>query len=376
MIATVLHFTDTTNFGGAERMILHTLAGLDRDNFKPILACHPVPGNAAFIDAVRRLDIELCPLAGLPHPLTPLTVPHIAYELRKCRPSIVHVHLNWPLAGRYGILGALVARVPAIVATVHLFVKPKPGPIVSIQRFLLGSTVDRIIAVSREVERGLRLSFGLPLSKLNVIHNGIPLSAFDRPMNMSLRAAITGHEDQPLVLTTSRLEPQKGLDFLIDGAELLPEATFAIAGDGSSRRVLEEKVRERGLQGRVIFLGHRSDIPDLLAACDLFVLPSLYEGLPLAPLEAMAAGKPVIATRVGGTDEAVLHGKTGLLIPPADPRALADAIRTLLNNPRLARKLAAAGHARVASQFSVQNMMAQLTDVYEDLLTSRVPAGV
>jgi glycosyltransferase involved in cell wall biosynthesis len=374
MTATVLHFTDTTGFGGAEHMILHTLVGLERDNFRPVLAYHPVPGNAPFIDAVRRLDVELCPLAGFPYPLTPLTVPHIAYELRKRRPGIVHVHLNWPLAGRYGILGALVARVPAIVATVHLFVKPEPGPIVSVQRYLLRSAVDRIIAVSNEVERGLRHSFGLPPSKLNVVYNGIALSAFDRPMNASLRAAITGHKQQPLVLTVTRLEPQKGLNFLIDAAELLPEVTFVIAGDGSSRRVLEEKVCARGLEGRVIFLGHRSDIPDLLAACDLFVFPSLYEGLPLAPLEAMAAGKPVIATRVGGTDEAVLHGKTGLLIPPADPRALADAIRTLLDNPALAQELAAAGRARVANQFSVQNMMEHVTAIYEDLLAQRVSA--
>jgi glycosyltransferase involved in cell wall biosynthesis len=121
---------------------------------------------------------------------------------------------------------------------------------------------------------------------------------------------------------------------------------------------------------RVVFLGYRQDIPDLLASCDLFVLPSLFEGLPLSILEAMAAGKPVIASAIGGTDEAVLHGETGLLVPPADPTALAAAIHTVLSNPLLARRLAAAGKARVYRTFSAEAMVQRVTQTYEEILSS------
>ena len=119
---------------------------------------------------------------------------------------------------------------------------------------------------------------------------------------------------------------------------------------------------------RVHFLGFRSDVPDLLAACDIFVLPSLCEGLPLAILEAMAAWKPVVATAISGTDETVVHGVTGLLVPPADPAALAGAIQSLLADPEASRRLGLAGRARVAREFLVETMVARVEAVYQELL--------
>ena len=134
------------------------------------------------------------------------------------------------------------------------------------------------------------------------------------------------------------------------------------------RASLEAQARSLGVERRVRFLGHRDDISDLLADCDVFVLPSLYEGLPLSILEAMSAGKPVIATQIGGTDEAVIAGETGLLIPPADPAALAAAILTLLEDQPLAKRLASDGLARVEQEFSAIKMVQQVIDVYDELL--------
>src|SRR5262249_36859850 len=134
---------------------------------------------------------------------------------------------------------------------------------------------------------------------------------------------------------------------------------------------LEAQARSLGIADRVAFLGHRRDVPALLQVADLFVLPSLFEGLPLAALEAMAAGEPVIASRISGTDEAVADGTTGVLVPPGNPTALAQAIRTVLNDHGLAERLGAAGRARVHAEFSAGQMVRAVEASYDDLLGSR-----
>ena len=148
----------------------------------------------------------------------------------------------------------------------------------------------------------------------------------------------------------------------------MPDALFVIAGEGPERRSLEARARALELDGRVVFLGYRNDPADLLSACDLFVLPSLFEGFPLSVLEAAAAGRPVIATAVDGTVEAVRHGETGLLVPPADPAALAAAINALLRDPALAFRLGAAAKIHAYREFSADRMIEQVTESYDELL--------
>jgi glycosyltransferase involved in cell wall biosynthesis len=201
-----------------------------------------------------------------------------------------------------------------------------------------------------------------------VIPNGIPVAAFNRPANPALRNTLTGSVERPIILTLARLDKQKGHPYLLKAAAQVPEALFLLVGDGPERASLENLAQQLGIAGRVLFLGYRQDIPDLLSICDMMVLPSLYEGLPLSILEAMAAGKPVIATNIGGTNEAVIDGETGLLVPPADPPALAAAIRKLIGNPLLAGKLAAAGKAEVHREFSVETMIRKVTQAYDEIL--------
>jgi len=260
--------------------------------------------------------------------------------------------------------------VPVIIATEHLFMNTPWFRKIFLKE-LVSIRVDRYIAVSHEVSRQLRRSIPILKHKVQVVQNGIPLEPFNRPVNSTLRTTLAGARKRPVVLTTARLHKQKGCRYLLEAATQVPEAMFVIAGDGPQRTKLEVLTRELGLIDRVVFLGHRDDIPDLLASCDVFVLPSLFEGLPISVLEAMAAGKPVIATAIGGTDEAVVHGETGLLVPPADADALAAAIRTVLSDPVLAQRLAAAGKARVYEKFSAETMMQGLMEIYDDLLSSR-----
>jgi glycosyltransferase involved in cell wall biosynthesis len=231
---------------------------------------------------------------------------------------------------------------------------------------LVSLGVDRHVAVSDSMAREVRSLVFRP-DRVVVIHNSVSANRFRGAASSSLRESLT-RGSRPLVLTLSRLDPQKGLPFLIEAARMVPEATFVVAGEGRDRKVLEDQAASLAAEGRLVLLGHRDDIPELLAACDLFVLPSLFEGLPISVLEAMAAGKPVVATRIGGTDEAVLDEVTGLLVPPGDPVSLAGAVRRTLADPVAARRMGEAGRARILSDFSAETMVNRTTRLYEELV--------
>src|SRR5262249_5244968 len=144
-----------------------------------------------------------------------------------------------------------------------------------------------------------------------------------------LRERLGAGPERPVVLTLGRLDAQKGYPVLLEAAAQLPDADFAVAGEGPERDVLEDLAGRLGIADRVHFLGHRTDVPELLAAADVFALPSLYEGSSLAVLEAMAARRAVVSSAVGGTEELIEDGESGLLVPPGDAAALAGAIRRL-----------------------------------------------
>jgi glycosyltransferase involved in cell wall biosynthesis len=170
------------------------------------------------------------------------------------------------------------------------------------------------------------------------------------------------------VLTVARLESQKDHATLIEAVPRVPDARFVLVGEGGERRALESRARALGVSDRVRFLGLRGDIADLLAISDVFVLPSLYEGLPLSILEAMAAGKPVVASSIPGIDEVVVDGETGLLVPPRDPAALAASIRLLLTDSDLRVRLGDAGRERVHGTFSLERMVEGVVAVYQEAL--------
>jgi len=371
MTRTVVHFLDSAEFGGTEQAVLHIFAGLDQRYWRPVLFHHPEPGITPLLKGAEALNVKLRQVPRMQGKQSFVTrLPKFVRELRAEHPAVFHAHLNGPLACKDGLIAAALARVPAVVATAQLFVNLPLCRFTHAQHRFVSTIVDRYIAVSHEVATRLGKTFRIPAAKINVVHNGIPLSPFNRPANAALRTALAGSTEQPIVLTTARLAEQKGHCYLLKAAALVPEAIFILAGDGPERANLEWQARELGLSKRVLFLGYRHDVPDLLACCDLFVLPSLFEGLHLAILEAMAANKPVIASAVGGNDEAIVHGETGLLVPPADPAALAEAIQRVLSNPDLARRLAVAGKARVHEQFSAEAMIRRVADIYEEILST------
>jgi glycosyltransferase involved in cell wall biosynthesis len=185
----------------------------------------------------------------------------------------------------------------------------------------------------------------------------------------ALRGVRAG-EERPVVVTLARLAPQKGIGVLLRAAAELPNVSFIVAGEGPERHALESQARSLGVSDRVAFSGFQSDPAALLASADLFVLPSFEEGLPLALLEAMAVGTPVVATAIGGTDEVVTHGEHGLLVPPGDAAALASAIGALLRDPARAARLAVAARTRVRESFSMERMVHDVVSVYDSVVTS------
>jgi hypothetical protein len=180
--------------------------------------------------------------------------------------------------------------------------------------------------------------------------------------------SLTGGRPWPVVLVCARLDEQKGHDVLLEAAARLPEVMFILAGDGPERGRLEAQAAALGLTDRVRFLGQRDDVPALLGACDVFALPSLYEGSSLAVLEAMSAGCTVVTSDIPGTNELVIDGQTGLLTPPGDPGALADALRRTLSDPDRRRRLGDSARARVLAEFTADAMARSVTSVYAELL--------
>jgi glycosyltransferase involved in cell wall biosynthesis len=286
--------------------------------------------------------------------------------LRQERVEIFHAHLNWSLACTAGLLAAALARIPAI-ATVQLWGETQNGAMIPLLRTASRSIVARHIGVSSEIGERLTSEFGLLSERVRVVHNGVPMRSPER--GASQQALRPGNSAQ--VVTVARLELQKDHMSLLRAAAMLPGVRFIFAGEGPERANLEDRVARLGLGNRVIFLGQRDDVPHLLASSDLFVLPSLHEGLPLALLEAMALGLPVVASSIGGIREVVTDGKTGLLVPPGDPVALAGAIGRLFDDPELARRLSTAAQESVRERFSVEAMVHGVSDIYREVLGSR-----
>jgi glycosyltransferase involved in cell wall biosynthesis len=360
----VAHVDAETAFSGGEAQVFLLIEGLRELGYENAILCPP--GSRAEAEAQGRgipvhpvsmdSDLDLGAIAGL------------RLELMKCRPDIVHLH-----TGRATWLGGLAAQMLSLPAiTTRRMDKPiRHG---WRQRLIYGPLVARAVAVSLAVQEAL-LAGGVAPEKVSLIHDAVDVLAQETPTDRRVvRSALEASGGAIVLLTLASLVHRKGLDVLLDALSRAREEslTLWIAGDGPDRSSLEARSERLGLSGRVRFLGHRADAPDLLAACDIFVLPSRREGLGVAALEAMAARRPVVASRVGGLAEAVVDGKTGMLVPPEDPGALALALDRLAADPELRLRLGEAGPARVSEGFLASQMVAAYDKLYRSVLADRI----
>jgi glycosyltransferase involved in cell wall biosynthesis len=238
--------------------------------------------------------------------------------------------------------------------------------------YRLGSDwVDGIVAVSEDVKRSiLETMAGIPAAKISVIPNCVEVSRYRRRGDgEELRRKLGCGAREHLMTTVATLKPQKGHRFLLEAAARLvpefPHLRVLLVGDGELRDELQRFAAREGIQENVHFLGTRADVPEILSASDSFVLPSLWEGLPMALMEAMASGLPVIATDVSGTREVMLSGETGALIPPGDVQALVEAMMSILEDPGSWRAMGAAGRKRVEEQYSVQKQARDYVTLFQ-----------
>jgi glycosyltransferase involved in cell wall biosynthesis len=281
--------------------------------------------------------------------------------------GVVHTHT---LAAA-NVLARLAARRAGVPVLSHLHIENRFRPATEpVLRRLDNATARgaRLVAVSEDTRRAYERQ-GYPAGRIEVVYNGVDEPP---PANGDIRAELGIPAGAPLVGEVARLCDVKGQRELIAALAQVPDARLVLVGDdleqgGAFRASLERDAERIGVRDRVVFTGYRADARALLGELDVLALPSWTEGLPLVVLEAMASARPVVATPVGGTPELVEAGETGLLVPPRDPDALAGALRRLLGDPDLRRRLGEAGERRVRERFTLDAMCARVLAIYDEL---------
>ncbi len=370
--------------GGTERQVVALARRLDRRRFAPSLVT-TAGGGALYAEFREFMPVAV--LAGDPAHANPTRtrpwaqaamIGRLAGIFRAERPDIVHAFL--PAANVLGPIAARLAGVRrVIVGKRSLAHYKRRHPLLRGLESLGNGLADAIVvnsdAVARDVERTERFWEG----KIRKIYNGVAVPAPGAPGDTARFRAREGiAPDAAVVLCVANFFAYKGHADLVEAArraaDAVPRALFLLAGrDAGAMESCRARVRDLGLDGRVRFLGQRADVEDLLLASDLFVLPSHQEGFPNAVLEAMAAGKAVVATAVGGTPEAVADGESGILVPSRDPGALAAALVALLRDPARAREMGEAGRRRILERHAMERMVAAYETLYESLCGGEVP---
>ena len=371
----VLHIITRLDVGGSAENTLISILRMPKAEFTSSL----ISGRT--VDPLPRLAHTLreagVPFFEVPSLVRPVCVGSDCRALwgmwrliRSLRPDIVHTHSS--KAGFLGRLAARLARVPHILYTPHGHVFQGYFSSAVTRRFitlekLAARWTDRIITLTdAEAAQHLALGIGQP-AQFVTIPSGIDLDAITAATPR--RVVLEG----PVIGTVARLAPIKGHTYLVAAAPAIlrecPTARFLFVGDGEMRLALEEQARALGVRDRVIFSGYREDVASLLAGMDLVILPSLNEGMGRVLVMAMALGKPIVATRVGGVPELLADGAAGRLVPPADSAGLADAICSVLRDPLQAKTLAEAGRRR-ALHYSARAMVESLAQVYRDVMAN------
>jgi len=377
----LLKFVPNFGVGGTERQFSNLALALDPSRFELSFACLRRWGK--YLDVLEPWQRTMAEykIQSLYYPHSFAQQLRLARSLRRDRIQILHTYNFY--ANVFAIPAAWLAGVAVIVASIRetgAYLTPMQK---RVQKFVC-RYADCVLVNADAVKQWL-VAQGYRREQIVVIRNGIDLSRFGtRNGSGQLRQELGLPARAPLVAVLARLNQMKGIEYFLEAAAVIagrcPDARFLIVGsnliprddtaveDVAYRRELESSVVRLGLDGRVVFTGMRLDVPEILSALSVSVLPSLSEGLSNTLLESMAAGVPVVATRVGGNPEVVEEGVTGLLVPPRDPAALAKAICQLLENPELASRFGQAGRQRVAKLFSLEKMVRETEQLYLALL--------
>jgi len=369
--------------GGAQENTLLTAAHLDPARYEVTLASGPTVGpEGSLEDRVPATSafVRIPDLVRAPHPVRDLSaLAHLYALMRRGRYHIVHTHTT--KAGLLGRIAARLARVPIVLHTPHghafhdYLNRPGSAGLCRLERGLARWTDQIICLTEAERDDHLRLRIGPP-ERFTVIHSGVDVDRFRdaRPDVRAKRRELGLPPSGPLVGCVARLVPVKGVQHLLEAVPGIrvgvPDATVVYVGDGALRPDLERRAAALGVNGSVVFLGLRRDVPEIMPIFDLVVLPSMNEGMGKAAVEAMAAGRAVIGSRISGIQDVVTDGETGELVPPGDPNALAAAIVRGLADPPRARAMGLRAQART-DPYSIETMMVKIDHLYTRWLAAK-----
>lgn len=376
----VLHIITRLIVGGADENTILTCEGLDKNRYEVTLAC----GRDHFPELLQRVEkkgVRTLVFPSLVRPLHPLcdlkALVAIYRHIRGERYHIVHTH-----SSKAGILGRVAARlagVPVIIHTVHGFGFNDSQPFwlralfVGLERWCARFT-HRLITVSRlNIDKALQHRIGRR-EQYVTIYSGIDMKKFaGQVVDRDQKKRELGLEEYwPVVGMVARMARGKGHEYFLQAAVELsrryPHACFLLVGDGEERERIRALAEELGLKEKVVFLGQRDDVPEVLRVMDVLVHPSLWEGLPRVVPEALAAGVPVVATPVDGVPEVIRDGENGLFVPPGDAAAIVEKVAFLLENPEHAMAMASRGRRFVLRNWDAGKMVQDIERVYQEFL--------
>lgn len=347
----VVHISLGTHVGGMERLLVEFARFTDRSRHALTFVSLQQRGDLACqIESHRWPVVAMNKVEGL----KPKLVFQLAQTLRQIKPDVVHTHNT--AACVYGVPAAKIAGVPCIIHTRHGQRFDSSRRQTTLFRGL-SRWVDRVVTVSDDSAQ-LTIDEGIRVEKTCTIPNGVDLDQF----------SVVEYRPRGKAVVVARLSPEKDIASLIQAVHIAQQRgcdlTLDVIGDGSERNHLEQLTRSLGLWDSIQFRGICRDIPKVLADASMFVLPSITEGISLTLLEAMATGLPVVACNVGGNPEVVADGRTGILVPPQTPEAIADAMQLLQSDQALSQRYGMEGRSRVESKFCVRNMVRAYESLY------------
>ena len=363
----VMHLLLKFGFGGSEGGVLKLANGFDRSRVQPSI-CSALPADT--IKQRLAADVPLFEV-GRRSGNDPSFVIRLYRLLRRERPHVLHTH-GWATLCE-GLVAARLARVPIVVHGEHGTLETRPRNLL-LQRIVWGR-VDQVLSVSTRLADKMAQTVGFPLAKIHTIRNGVDLDRFTPALRTEARAEIEARPGAIRIVIVGRLLQVKDHRTFLEALRILCDEGIDVAafivGDGPLAQDLRSRVAALNLESAVTFLGNRVDVQRVLAACDIAVSSSTSEGLSNTVLEAMATGIPVVATNVGGTGELVVHGETGLLVPPGSPADLAAALAPLARDPERREALGAAGRLRAETDFSSAGMVEKYEELYLSLAARR-----
>jgi glycosyltransferase involved in cell wall biosynthesis len=359
----LMHVIEDLGVGGLERVVVTICRNIDRDRFEPSVLV--LRGSGVLEAELTQSQVEVIDIGGAPGKGDYFAFRKVAREARKRRIDVFHTHNSLPLFDAFA--AARLTGVRGHVHTDHARNFPDKMRYMIAEHFV-SYFLDGVVAVSDDTKKNLVHYEKISPSRITVIPNGIDGARFTRPVDVAAVRGALGVGDGPVIGLAARLTEQKGVIYLLQAVVQLREQHHGlqvlIVGTGDQEAYLKQMAGQLGIAGAVHFLGMRLDIPELVRAFDVFVIPSIWEGLPMALLEAFAAGTPVVASDVGGVGKVIRHRENGSLVPARDPAALAAELAYVLARPELRKKYSATARRTFEDSYSAEAMTRRYEALY------------